>query len=333
MKKQLFILAVSIMALGCKSSTVPVSEQISQADKTKEVVLDAQSKEVSVSNASEVEQIITFLASDRLNGREAGSEGINEAANYIENIFKTNGIKPYFKTYRDTLTNFDAPAFNIVGLVEGNDARLKNEYIVIGAHYDHIGSGKPVNGDTIANGANDNASGTTAVLEIAKYFGTHKTNKRSLLFVLFSAEEKGLLGSKHLASKLKKENFNLYTMVNFEMIGVPMQREELMYITGYKETNMAEKINTYAGKDIVGFLPKAGEYQLFKRSDNYPFYTEFNVPSQTVCTFDFENYEYYHHVDDEVGEMDFEHMATVINEMTPVLEKMANVPTDEIKMN
>ncbi|MCX2679669.1 M20/M25/M40 family metallo-hydrolase [Galbibacter sp. EGI 63066] len=332
MKKYLFVL--SALVIGCKSASVPDAGTISESTSTaSEIQSTVSSKVKEVTRAAKVGEIITFLSSDELSGREAGSEGINAAATYIEEIFKKNGLKPYFKTYRDTLSTFDQPAFNIVGMVEGNDPGLKNEYIVVGAHYDHIGNGKPEDGDEIANGANDNASGTTAVIEMAKYFGKNKTNKRSLLFVLFSAEEKGLLGSKHLAAKLKKEDFNLYTMVNFEMIGVPMQRETLTYITGFKESNMAEKMNAYAGKDVVGFLPKAVEYQLFKRSDNYPFYNEFKVPSQTVCTFDFENYPYYHHVDDESSELDFVHMAKVINEMIPVLEKMTNTPEKEIKMN
>jgi len=320
-KKYLF--ALSLVAIACKSTTTTVTETASKAEVSVE----------KVASASSVEKNLSFLASDKLNGREAGTEGINTASSYIENIFKKNGVKPYFETYHDTLTNFDKPTYNVVGMVEGNDPQLKNEFVVIGAHYDHIGTAKAVEGDEIANGANDNASGTSAVIEFAKYFGTHKTNKRSLLFVLFSAEEKGLLGSEHLAEKLKSQDFNLYTMINFEMIGVPMQREALTYLTGYKESNMAEKMNAYAGKNIVGFLPKAGEYNLFKRSDNYPFYEAFKVPAQTICTFDFENYPYYHHVDDEISEMDFEHMANVINEMIPVLEKISNAPTKEIKMN
>lgn len=322
MKK--YILALSVLALSCKSTTAPVSESTS-------TVVNSAVK--NITSASSVEKNLTFLASDKLNGREAGTEGINTAAAYIETIFKNNGVKPYFESYHDTLTNYDEPTYNIVGMVEGNDAALKDEFVVIGAHYDHIGNGKADGDDTIANGANDNASGTSAVIEFAKYFGTHKTNKRSLLFVLFSGEEKGLLGSKHLAAKLKAQNFNLYTMLNFEMIGVPMEREELTYLTGYKESNMAEIMNGYAGENVVGFLPKAGEYNLFKRSDNYPFYNEFKVPAQTICTFDFENYPYYHHVKDEASEMDFDHIAEVVNTMTPVLEKLANAPTKEIKMN
>ena len=82
---------------------------------------------------------LSYLTSDELEGRDSGSEGIEKAAVYLENLLQENGIKPYFKTYRDTLSNFDKPAFNIVGYIEGTDKKLKNEFVVIGAHYDHIG--------------------------------------------------------------------------------------------------------------------------------------------------------------------------------------------------
>ncbi len=279
----------------------------------------------------DVKKNITYLASDELQGREAGSPGIEKAAQYIESTFKSNGIVPYFSSYRDDLSNFNG-AFNVVGLLPGTDATLKNEYILIGAHYDHIGKGKSLNGDTIANGANDNAAGTVAVMEIARYFSKAKSNKRSIIFALFSAEEKGLLGSIHLAKKLKEQNLNLYTMVNFEMIGVPMKgKDYLAYITGYKKSNMADAINTYAGKKIIGFLPTAAGYNLFQRSDNYPFYNQFKVPSHTVCTFDFTNFDYYHHVDDEVSQIDIPHMTKVINEIIPPLATMFNTSTKEIK--
>ena len=309
-----FTIVLALLFIGCKSTTT-VPKKVHQ------VTVD------------QVATHMNFLASDQREGREAGGEGIAESAAYIENIFSKNGVKPYFESYGDTLSNFDKPAYNVVGWVEGNDADLKNEFVIVGAHYDHIGQGEPVNGDSLANGANDNASGTSAVIELAKYFGNNKTNKRSMLFVLFSAEEKGLLGSKHLAAKLKAQDMQLYFMLNFEMIGVPMQGEELTYITGYKETTMASVMNGYAGKEAFGYLPKAAEYNLFKRSDNYPFYEQFKVPAQTVCTFDFENYPYYHHVDDELSEMDFEHMATVINTSLPVLEQMTNAKEQEINFN
>ncbi|SFW42371.1 M28 family metallopeptidase [Cellulophaga fucicola] len=284
-----------------------------------------------------VEKIVSFLASDDLQGRMSGSEGIAEAATFIENSFKSSGVKPYFLSYRDTLTNFDAKkgvAYNVVGYIEGNDPVLKNEFIILGAHYDHIGKAKANGDDVIANGANDNASGTSAVMEFARYFGKNKTNKRSIIFALFSAEEMGLLGSKHLATKLKEESLNLYTMLNFEMIGIPMKdKDYLTYVTGFNESNLAEVSNKYAGENIAGFLPKAGEFRLFMRSDNYPFHQEFNVPSQTYSTFDFTNFAHYHQVGDETEAMDFDHMASLINKFVPVLESIANAKTKEIKYN
>jgi len=304
--------------------TVASSEK---AIENKEII-----KEISFSSEEGLSEVMSFLASDDLQGRDTGSEGIVKAANFIENIFKENHIKPYFSSYKDTLSNFEKPAFNVVGYLEGNDAVLKNEFIIIGAHYDHIGLLSPKDGDAIANGANDNASGTTTVLELARYFGNTKINKRSIIFALFSAEEKGLLGSKHLAKKLKAENLNLYTMLNFEMVGVPLVgKDYIMYVTGYENSNLAAVCNRYAGEELVGFLPEAKGYNLFQRSDNYPFHDQFNVPSQTFCTFDFTNFDHYHGVDDEVEIIDFNHMANLVNKTIPVLEKIANAPTKEIK--
>ena len=286
------------------------------------------------SNTDAVGEIMNFLASDDLQGRDSGSPGIEKAAVFIEKIFEASSLKPYFISYRDTLSNYEKPAYNIVGVLEGTDAQLKNEFIVIGAHYDHIGTRSPINGDTIANGANDNAAGTTTVLELARYFGNAKTNKRSLVFALFSAEEKGLLGSKHLAKKLKEQQFKLYTMLNFEMVGVPLVgKDYLVYASGYERSNMADICNGYAGEKLVGFLPTAKEFNLFMRSDNYPFHNEFAVPSQTFSTFDFTNFEHYHKVGDEASLMDFEHMATVVNKFIPVIEGIANAAEQEIKYN
>lgn len=281
----------------------------------------------------EVKEIISYLASDELAGRNTGTEGIDLAAKYIEKYYATHGVKPYYDSYRDSFDAKGKAAFNVIGYIPGNDPELKNEFVVIGAHYDHIGEGKEVNGDKIANGANDNAAGTSVVMTMSKYFALKKENKRSILFVAFSAEEMGLLGSKSLAERLKKENLNLYSMINFEMIGVPLRSKTYTaYLTGYKKTNMADKMNEYAGAYLVGYLPTAKQYQLFYRSDNYPFFKEFNVPCQTLCTFDFTNFDYYHHVDDEVDQMDFNHMSNFINAFIPAVEGVVNSPKGDIVM-
>lgn len=320
----LLYVVVSLFVMGCGSTKIVQTTDVNpQTTKSSETFTDAE----------RIGEMMNYLASDDLKGREAGGEGIEIAARYIENYFKSYQLKPYFETYRDTLSNFKKPAYNIVGVVEGNDPDLKDEFILIGAHYDHIGTIKPENGDYIANGANDNASGTTSVLEMARYFGTNKTNKRTLIFALFSAEEKGLLGSKHLAQKLKEQDLNLYTMLNFEMTGVPLQgKDYFVYITGYDMSNLAEVSNKYAKENLVGFLPTAKEFNLYQRSDNYPFHEEFGVPSHTFCTFDFTNFNHYHKVGDENSLMDFGHMATLVNKAIPVIEGIANAPSQEIRL-
>ncbi len=296
--------------------------------------LQISNKSTNFSDSKKIGEIVKFLASDELQGRDSGSEGIAKAADFIENIFESNAIRPYFNNYRDTLSNFDGVAYNMVGVIPGNDEDLKNEYIILGAHYDHIGVTKSESDDTIANGANDNASGTATVLELARYFGSTKTNKRSIIFALFSAEEQGLLGSKHLAQKLRDQNLNLYTMLNFEMVGVPMVgKDHLMYLTGYELSNLAEVSNSYSDVKVAGFLPKAKEFNLFKRSDNLPFHELFNVPSQTYSTFDFTNFEHYHKVGDEASLMDFDHMANVVNKVIPVMEGISNASVQEVKYN
>ncbi|MDY8134522.1 M20/M25/M40 family metallo-hydrolase [Aquimarina sp. 2201CG5-10] len=313
--RSIIFIAIAVLFINCKETTV------------------AQAPASNI-NASQVGEIMNFLASDELEGRNTGSEGLKKASDFIIEEFKKNNVAPYFKDYLDVFDAKGTETFNIVGYIKGSDEKLSKEFIIVGAHIDHIGQGKDVNGDTIANGANDNAAGSTAVISLAKYFAKAKNNKRSILFVLFGAEERGLLGSANLAKVLKDKNIDLYTMVNFEMIGVPLNNKSYKaYITGYEKSNMAEKINEYTGSELIGFLPKAKEYQLFQRSDNYPFYKQFGVPCQTISTFDFTNYDYYHHVDDEASQMNFEFMAELINDCIPSITKMVNTETKEIKLN
>ena len=171
-------------------------------------------------------------------------------------------------------------------------------------------------------------------MSLARYFAERKSNKRSLLFVLFSAEEMGLLGSKYLAKELKNQGTNIYTVLNFEMIGVPMvDKNYKTYLTGYENSNMAQLINEYSGQNLVGFLPQAKSYQLFQRSDNFPFYQEFSIPSQTISTFDFTNFEFYHQVGDESQLLDYKHMAEIVSGFTRVIHKMSNSKNKEIYLN
>jgi len=305
---QLLALGIVWIALGCAGSRNAVSVDPNRLGET-----------------------VSFLAADSLEGRDTGTQGLEQAAGFLEAQLESFGIKPYFDTYRDTLTNLKVPAYNIVGFIAGSDPALAGEVIILGAHYDHIGKVPPVDGDAIANGANDNASGTAMVLELARNLSRGRAPARSLLVAFFSAEERGLLGSEHLAKKLRERGLQPYAMLNFEMVGVPMQdKPYLMYLTGYEASNLAELSNRYGGEGLVGFLPQAAEYNLFQRSDNYSFYKEFGVPAHTYSTFDFTNYGFYHQPGDEATKMDFGHMAALAGRMVPVVRGLANASTNEL---
>ena len=314
MKNKYIALVTVMLFFGCKS--VENNKTVASVSK------------IEVVETSEIASNLKFLSSDELMGRQIGTDGIDRAALYLSETLMNMDIQPYFETYRDEFEVNGITTSNIVGIIPGTDKKLKDEYVIIGAHYDHIGTSESVEGDELANGANDNASGCSAVLALAKEFS--KANlKRSVLVVFFSAEESGLLGSIHLAKKLRK--LNVYAMYNFEMLGVPMEKtEHLVYQTGIGISNMADKINEYAGKIIVGQLPEEMKYQLFRRSDNYSFYLEFNVPSHTVSTFDFKNYPYYHHVKDQYEFLESNHISNVVNELNIPLQKVINSNADEI---
>jgi len=316
------LLAAFLLSVSCGNSQTIQSSQVANTSLNTNV------------QQTEVEELLNYLSSNELEGRQTGTEGIELAAQRIEKVFEENDIEKYFDSYRHNFEVNGIEGFNMVGMLEGNDPKLRDEFIILGAHYDHIGIQKPVEGDSIANGANDNAAGTVAVVELAKKFAEIDNNKRSIMFVLFSAEEMGLVGAKKIAQRLKEDNLDLYALFNFEMIGVPMNDKDYIgYLTGYQNSNFAEKFNEYSGEKVLGFLPQAKEYSLFKRSDNYPFFEEFNVPAQTISTFDFTNYDYYHHVADEAEKLDVAHMTNVIESVIPGIFKMANTSEKEIKLN
>lgn len=169
------------------------------------------------------------------------------------------------------------------------------------------------------------------MLELARQL--KKSNlKRTTLICFFAAEEKGLVGSEHLAKRLKDKEVNVSLMLNFEMLGVPMNRPYSMFLTGYEKSNLADKINEVAKESLVGKLDEAEQMKLFMRSDNYPFYREFNIPSQTFSSSDFINFDYYHHVKDEVQLMDIEFMTSITNKLIPVVKKLINLPAGEIRL-
>lgn len=264
-------------------------------------------------------EIISKLASDDFEGRESGKASFDLCVDYVANSLKEYGIKPLFNNdYRDSFKLKGISSYNVLGLI--GDYDKTKEHIIIGAHLDHIGT-KEGGEDTVYNGANDNASGVTAVIQISKILSQYQFDQ-NIIVALFGAEEKGLLGSKHLSKKMAKEGYNLSTVFNFEMIGkILTTGPNKVYLTGYNKSDCAEIMNELHGSLFVEFLPAEISYQLFSRSDNFPFYAEFKIPSHSLSTFDFQNYGYYHKLGDEVEELDLENMNDIIKSSTHIIAK------------
>ena len=257
---------------------------------------------------NDTKNIISILSSDSLKGRDSKNKGYFKAADYVINYFKKNNINPLYNEYKDVFYSDSIKTYNIVGTI--GEFLNKRKTILIGAHLDHIGINE-IGPDSVYNGANDNASGCVSVLQIGSFLSQFKWDY-NIVLALFAEEEKGLRGSYNLASRMKKESINLEYVINFEMIGKEMKiGTNKVYLTGYKTSNLAQEINS-AIPDFVTFFPKSKEFNLFQRSDNYPFYKAFNIPSQTLSSFDFENYKYYHHFDDEVNNLNIENLNAII---------------------
>ncbi|MDR3220346.1 MAG: M20/M25/M40 family metallo-hydrolase [Dysgonamonadaceae bacterium] len=165
-----------------------------------------------------LEKHVYTLADDSLRGRKAGSTEGLRAANYIVNQWKEIGIASYkedtyFQSFREKYQN-------IIGIIPGNDPALKDEYIVVGAHYDHLGF-KVENGDTIVyNGADDNASGVATLIELARKLKESQSSlQRSVILIAFDAEEIGLFGSKHFADNPVVPIEKIRLILSVDMVG------------------------------------------------------------------------------------------------------------------
>lgn len=164
---------------------------------------------------------VSELASDAYQGREAGTAGADKAADYIAGKLKEWKLAPagvrgmYFQPFAVN----GKGTRNVLAYLQGSHPALKNEFVLIGAHYDHIGMAER-GGDPVNNGADDNASGTAAVLEIARAYASMKERPaRSILFAWWSGEEKGLLGSKHFVDNPTVPLRSIIACLNLDMVG------------------------------------------------------------------------------------------------------------------
>jgi hypothetical protein len=194
--------------------------------------------------------------------------------------------------------------FNVIGMLQGKSK--PNEVVIFSAHYDHIGSIKGYH-DTIFNGANDDASGVTAVLALAKYFSLKADNKRTIFFCAFAGEELGLLGSTYLASLLRANQ--VVTVINIEMIGKTMAAGDNSFIvTGSQYSDLKFILEKNLKNDELKVY--SNESNLFKRSDNYPFALK-GIPAHTIMCSDDDD-ECYHEACDDFQGINISNMTRII---------------------
>jgi Zn-dependent M28 family amino/carboxypeptidase len=199
---------------------------------------------------------------------------------------------------------------NVVGILPGTSK--KQEIVIFSGHYDHLGVGKPDDrGDSIYNGANDDASGTTAVIMLADYFSKKKNNARTLVFATFTAEEIGEFGSQYFSEQF--DPATVVAMFNIEMIGTESKwGTNSAYITGFDRTDMGQLLQKNLAGSGFSFYPDPyPDQQLFYRSDNATLARQ-GVPAHTISTSKMDSEKYYHTQGDEIGTLDMNNMARII---------------------
>ena len=217
-------------------------------------------------------------------------------------------------TLAPSQTNY---TWNVVGVLRGSDAKLSQEAVILSAHMDHIGVGTGQAGDQIYNGADDDASGVVAVLELARALaGTGARPKRTIYFALFGSEEKGGHGSQHFINNPPVALDKIIANLQFEMIGRPDAKvaADTLWLTGYERSNLGAELARQGARLVADPHP---DQNFFQRSDNYALARR-GVVAHTVSSFGL--HPEYHQPTDDIAHIDFPHMTRAINSMVaPVI--------------
>jgi len=312
MKKILVLLAVSMMIVSCNNDTKKPNE----------------SKDVEIDSTTVRKHLYT-LASDEMEGRRAGTAGIEKAAQYIESEFKRMGLKTFgdLPTCRQTLTFLPRRAkdsitsSNVIGVLEGKSK--KDEIVIISAHYDHLGiRSKEGVLDSIYNGANDDASGVTGVLALAEYF-KKVGNERTIVFAAFTAEEMGLIGSTYFGKGIDASKF--VAGINLEMIGkTPSFGPNTAWLTGFDRSDFGKIIqNNLVGTGYQLFPDPYEKFNLFFRSDNASL-ARLGVPSHTFSTTPIDVDTDYHQASDEAETLNMTVITQTIQAVAKGTESIIN---------
>lgn len=310
-----FILLLSLLTISCgqaQDSGPSIDNEITQSD---------------------LELNIRFLSSDELRGRATGSPELDISAKYIADWFRAfdvsmaPGYDSYFQDFNVPMRDSTiVQSKNVIGVVEGSDPDLQNEYLLLSAHYDHVGVGPATaEGDSIYNGARDNAIGVATIMAAGKYFADHPP-KRSIILALWTAEELGLIGSgyfaEHPAVPLEQIVYNL------NIDGAGYNDTTKVTVVGLERTD-AESIFESSSREFeLDVIPSpAPELGLFNRSDNVHFARK-GIPAPTFSpgftAFDEEIQYYYHQPTDEANSLNFGYVTNYTKAYILSAERIAN---------
>ena len=267
-----------------------------------------------------------FLASDAMQGRGSGTNYERIAAEYIASQFRQFGLEPGGDT--DSAGNKDyvqqVPAterskatWNAIGVLRGSQPR---EAIMLSAHLDHLGVNESLTGDKIFNGADDDASGSVAVLELARVLAAGKRPRRTIYFVCFGSEERGGYGSRYFIAHSPVPLPELVANLTFEMLGRPDEKVPAgkLWLTGYERSTLGPELARQGAALVADPHP---EQNFFRRSDNYPLALR-GVIAHTVSSFGL--HRDYHRPSDDVSKIDFPFMTRSLNSLVKPVRWLAN---------
>jgi hypothetical protein len=278
---------------------------------------------------------MAFLADDELHGRGSGTRDEHLAANFAASLFESFGLEPggdhgtfiqkiplpqtgSHKT-DDPGAEASKETWNTIGVLRGSENKTLQEAILLTAHIDHLGIGPAINGDSIYNGADDDASGTTAVLELARVLSRTRP-RRTILFVLFGSEETGGAGNHYFLAHPTVPLNQIVANLEFEMIGQldPTIPPGDCWLTGFDRSDLGRMLASHGAPLVSDPHP---DQNFFRRSDNYSLALQ-GVVAHTVSSFGL--HADYHHPSDDLQHIDFTHLSAVIRSMINPIVWLAN---------
>ena len=300
---------------------------------------------------TEVRRLLDALAHDSMEGRATATRGSERAARFIAAELERAGVRPagdsgYFQRVpvawverdgrrrltllpslgaRDTMAlGARGNAVNVIGIIEGADPSVRNEVVLIGAHYDHVGMRRNESPDSIYNGADDDASGVVAVLAVARALAAGPPPRRTVIVAATTGEEVGLLGTRWYVANPVRPLQSMVANMEIEMIGRPDSLAGgpgRAWLTGYERSTMGEMFAA-AGLPIVP--DKRLDQQFFMRSDNIA-YARAGIVAHTLSSYNM--HSDYHSPRDEVSRVDFAHMTQLVDVAVQAARLLADSPT------